>query len=208
MFKIEANFRQIERMLSDMQDKQIPFAMMLAVNDTAKDAHEEIQREMKTAFRNPTPWTQRAFFVKRATKTNPVAVIRRKDAPRGRHYLGVQARGGPRPQTGLERLVSSRLKYSGIVRTITPAKGARLNKYGNMSPGQRNQILSAIKSQRDPTTNTTVRSARRKTNGGGTSFQDLTPSLSPEFISACRDARLRRSGTFHLTFRHTLNAYE
>ena len=134
---------------------------------------------MSDAFDSPTPWTLNAFFVQRASKRNLVARVRRKTPQRGRHYLETQSTGGARPQTGFEKLLSSRLKYGGIIRTVTPAKGARLNKYGNMSPGQRNQILSGVKAQRDSTANTTKESRQRNKRRAGYFVPRPGSKLSP-----------------------------
>ena len=167
MIDIKADFDAADRMLSDIGRKHLPYAMAMAINDAASDALKVAQDEMRTAFDRPTRWTMNAFYVRRAWKSHLVATIVRKDAQRGRHYLEVQAKGGVRPQTALEKLVSSRVKYSGIIQTITPAKGARLNSNGNWSPGQRNQVLSAIKSQRDSAANTTKESRQRNKRRAG-----------------------------------------
>ena len=160
-FDIHVDLTQFRRDMSAIEREQMPFATRLALNETAKEVVEDFRSEMVRAFDRPTPWTLNAFHVKWATKTNQVATVQRKTPQRGRHYLEVQSAGGVRPQTALEKLVASRLKYGGIVRTIAPAGGARLNTYGNWSPAQRNQVLSAIKAQRDARSNTTKRSQKR-----------------------------------------------
>lgn len=168
MFEISADFRAAERVLSDLGRRQLPFAAMMAVNDTAKDVLQEVEREIETSFDNPTRFTRKAFFVRRANnKKNPVATVERKTPVAGKHYLVVQSRGGIRPQTGLEKLLANRLKYAGVIRTVAPASGARRNAYGNWSPGQRNQVLSAIKAQRDASSNTTSRSLKRQGGRNG-----------------------------------------
>lgn len=161
MITIKVDTSEIERKLNDLGKKQMPFASALALNDTANDMNDAVKDEMKISFDRPTRWTMNAFFVKRATKSRLAAVLRRKDAVERRSYLETQVHGGVRPQTGLERLLSSRLKFAGIVQSAIPARGARLDKHGNWSGGQRNQVLSAIQAQRDKRSNTTAASKKR-----------------------------------------------
>lgn len=179
MFEITADFDRLERALTDLAQRQLPFAMATALNETAKEVLADVRKEMSENFDNPTPWTLNAFFVQRASKRKLVARVRRKIPQRGRHYLETQEEGGARPQTGFEKLVASRMKYGGIIRTITPAKGARLNKYGNMSPGQRNKILSAVKAQRDSSANTTKESRQKHKRRAGYFVPRPGSKLSP-----------------------------
>lgn len=198
MFSITADFDRAERILSDLGRRQLPFAAAQALNDTGADVLDAIELEIATTFDRPTRFTKKAFRLHRASKTNLRAQVLRKDAVASRHYLEVQERGGVRPQTGLETLMASRLKYGGIVQSVIPAKGARLNAYGNWSPGQRNQVLSSIKSQRDPRTNTAKRNSRRARNKVGQYFVPREGSkLSPGVYQ--RMARNRVKKIVHIT---------
>jgi hypothetical protein len=179
MFSIKADIDAAERLLSDIGRKQLPFAMAMALNDTAASALKDVQLEINRAFVRPTRWTKNAFYVRRASKKRLSATIERKTPQSGKHYLEVQVKGGRRPQTGLEKLLVSRLKYDGIVGAVTPAKGARLNSFGNWSPAQRNQALSAVKAQRDATANTTKRSAARNKSRKGYFVPRPGSKLSP-----------------------------
>lgn len=179
LFSISADFDAADRMLSDLGRRQLPFATAMALNDTVDDGLKAVEREIEHKFSNPTRWTKRAFYRRRATKTRLEATIRRKDAQRGRHYLEVQRKGGVRPQTGLEKLVSSRLKYAGNIRTVTPASGARLNAHGNWSPSQRNQVLSAIKSQRAGSASAATKSGGKGRKRAGYFVPRRGSKLSP-----------------------------
>lgn len=179
MIKVQHSIKKALDKLNRVEKSQVSFALSVAINDTAKEAVEDIKTEMKSVFDTPVRWTLNAFFVKRGTKRKPVAVIRRKDAQRGRHYLEVQSKGGARPQTGLEKGLGSRLAYAGIVRTVTPTSKARKTKAGNWSPAQRNQVLSGIKAQRDPTANTTKASKKRNKSRAGYFVPRPGSKLSP-----------------------------
>jgi len=197
VLNISANIDDFERSLSDVARKQLPFAVALALNDTAADVRDDIQVQMKRVFDRPTRWTLNAFMIRRASKRKLSVRIERKSPVAGKHYLEVEQAGGVRPQTAVEKLVSSRLKYGGVVRTITPAKGARLNSYGNWSPGQRNQVLSAVQSQRDATANTTAASRKRAKGRAGYFVPRDGSKLSPGIYQ--RMARNRVKKVVHIS---------
>ncbi len=161
MVKIELDTREAERAVGRVFANQIPFAMMLTLNEIGVDALNAVEREIEDTFDNPTRWTKKAFYLRRASKRNLFALIERKTAVGRRNYLETQSQGGVRPQTGLEKLLSKRLPYSGHFRTVTPASGMRLNKYGNVSPGQLQRVLSGVKAQRDSAQNQTKKSKAR-----------------------------------------------
>jgi hypothetical protein len=142
---ISVNSQRAFAKLDNLQKRQVPFALSVSINETAKEAMEDIKVEMDEVFDRPTRWTKNAFYIQRATKRRMAAVIQRKTAQRGRHYLEIQSKGGGRPQTGFEKLVGSRMKSARVGRTVTPAKGARLNASGNWSPAQRKKALGAVK---------------------------------------------------------------
>lgn len=180
MFEITADIDRAERLLTDIGRNQLPFALAMALNDTGESVLRATELEIARVFDRPVRFTKKAFFLRRARKTNLHATVERKLPQRGRHYLEVQSEGGPRPQTALEKLMSRRVAYSGNLRSVLPAKGARLTAAGNWSPGQRNQVLSGLKAQRDVLSNTTRRSAARNKKKRGSFFVPKEGSkLSP-----------------------------
>lgn len=197
MIKIEMDAAHIDRAMSDLVEKQMPFATALTLNDAAYDGLEEVESEIEEVFDQPTRFTKKAFFVQRASKRRLSALIERKTRAAGRHYLEVQQAGGVRPQTALEKLLVSRLKYDGPIQTVTPASGARLNKHGNWSPGQRNQVLSGIKAQRDARTNTTKASKKRQRKRAGYFVPRSGSKLSPGVYQ--RMARGKVKKILHIT---------
>lgn len=162
MLHIGDNLRDFERSLSDAMLRQLPFAMARALNDTAHDvANIHLPAAMRREFDRPTRFTLNAFRFERATKTRLTVVVLPKDRIGSRHYLYVQSEGGARPQTGLEKLLASRLRYAGHIVAVTPGPAMRRDAHGNMSRGQLNQIISAIQAQRDSRNNTTSESRSR-----------------------------------------------
>lgn len=132
--------------------KQIPFAISKALNDVAVMVKNAERKEMESVFDNPTPYTLNSVFFKKATKQKLEAhIIVRNEAAKGTppvKFLEPQIFGGTRRAKSSEL----QLREKGLMDNNmfwAPGSGARLNKYGNISPGQIVQILSALKSFRE-----------------------------------------------------------
>lgn len=152
------------RQLTNLEVTQLPKAGSLALNDTAYDVLKDLQGRMDVVFDRPTRWTKNAFTVQRATPETLEAQVKERPLVVGRHYLKVQETGGQRPQTGMEQRLSTSLAYNGILAAVVPATGARLDGFGNWSSGERNQVLSQLKAQKDSLSNETEASRKRKRN--------------------------------------------
>ena len=91
---IRDNIKEVTKGLSSMQKKQIPFATMLALNDTAFALHKTYKKQTLQKFDSPTTFTQKGFRYDKAKKTNLVAVVyvdkTRED------YMKLQVDGGIR----------------------------------------------------------------------------------------------------------------
>tara|TARA_R110002020_G_scaffold474099_2_gene704512 strand:- start:14545 stop:15165 length:621 start_codon:yes stop_codon:yes gene_type:complete len=112
------DFKQLERALSDVMQRQLPFAMMLALNDTAADVKDAEERDLEKTFDRPTPFTKRGVYVKRASKSTLTATVGMK--PVQAQYLKLHASGGIRlPKR----------------RALVIGAGLRRNKYGNLPKG-------------------------------------------------------------------------
>ena len=132
--------------------KQIPFALSRALNDVAIEVKKAEQIEMSKVFDNPTPYTLNSIFFKKATKQKlEVQIIVRNEAAKGTapvKYLEPQIFGGSRRAKSSEL----QLREKGLIDNDmfwAPGSGARLNQYGNISPGLIVQILSALKAFRE-----------------------------------------------------------
>ncbi|WP_370045496.1 MULTISPECIES: hypothetical protein [Salipiger] len=187
----QSDLRQLNRNLDNLR-ADLPNMNRLALNDMAFAVLAENKTLMRRVFDNPVPYTLHAFFVRKATLQNQTAVVQRKDKPVGRHYLEVQQAGGRRPQTGLERLLSRRLKYEGIIHSVLPARAARRNRYGNLSSGQIQQVLSAVKAQGDAQQNTTAVSRRRAGRRRAEYFVPRSDSSLSAGVYERRGGRIRK----------------
>lgn len=134
---------------------QIPFAMSRALNKTAFDCNAEIKKKLPQIFDRPTPWTINALYVKKSTKRFLVASLEYKGwAPKGTasaRIITQHVEGGIRKFKSSER----KLQRRGLIPTNSftiPSSYARINQYGNISPGQINQMLSGLKATGDSAT--------------------------------------------------------
>lgn len=112
------NLRDVERDLSDMGRRQMPFVISVALNDTATDIQKNETKRLSRKLDRPTPFTKRAWAVRRSSKRRLTARVYAR--PIQARYLSVLEDGGTR--TPKRRAL------------VTPAN-IRLNKYGNMARG-------------------------------------------------------------------------
>lgn len=100
-------------------EKQVPFALALALTRTAKDAQKEVHQAMPKVFDQPNPFTRRSVAIIPAKKQRPVAWVLVKDLQA--RYLAIQEVGGQRrPMPGAP---------------ITIPVNIRRNRYGNIPRG-------------------------------------------------------------------------
>lgn len=169
------------RLIARLQgyEHEAPRSIVIALNDAAFAVRTGWMSEISKVFDRPTPITQRAPLVKKATQQNPQAEIYiRNEATKGTppaEYLIAQAEGGQRSQKPFER----RLARVALGRQFyVPGKGAAdlLNAYGNMPARVISKILSQLQARFDPSQNETEKSRarrlrkQRKKGGGGSFF--------------------------------------
>lgn len=159
---------QVKRYLTDLERNQVPFATAVALTRTAKRVQTGLVDEMKREFDRPTPWTLKSTFLRSATKRNLEAIVGIKDQAyagnrlSSAQILSHQFAGGARQVKALEMWLR-RAGYLGTQEFVAPGAGAKLDRYGNMSRGQVQQILSQLKAGGDPASHASG-SARSKRN--------------------------------------------
>ena len=167
MLKLTANVLPAKRYLRMIRDEDVPFATAAALTLTAKDVQAAEVQEMKRVFDRPTPFTLNGTFVKTATVKSQEARVWLKDfAAKGTpavKYLAPQVFGGYRRfkrfEWALRKIGAMPPGYYAM-----PGEGARLNAYGNITPGQIVQILSVLggaEMRAGYQANRTARSAKR-----------------------------------------------
>lgn len=127
------------RHLKKVQKKQIPFALMMAINTMAFDARKETMKQLPKKLDRPTPFTVKSIRVRKAKKqsnwkdTEAVVFF----IPPAWDYLKYQIKGGVRNAEGNKIPV--------------PGRGADLNKYGNIKgkrgglAKKKNEIIKTIR---------------------------------------------------------------
>lgn len=125
--------------------RQAPYVTRLAQTRIAQAVKTEAVARMDTAFDRPTPYTKNAFWVRAATKSNPVAeVYTREFAGKGvaaGKYLAPNVYGGQRRQKRSEVLVSGLAGQQVYMVPDLVPKDA----YGNVNRGQIVRMLSALR---------------------------------------------------------------
>ncbi len=139
-----------DKTLRDLQgygQDQVPYAMARAMTKTAQDVRTAEREQMVSVFDRPTPYTLRGLRIWAARKNALIARVGFIDDGSSRSagkYLQYQIFGGHRKTKGFERaLYNAGVMPEGWV--AVPGKGARLDRYGNISGAQIVQILSAFR---------------------------------------------------------------
>lgn len=135
---VRHNFQDVLRKLTDIQNRQVPFATMLALNETAFQIKREVEREMPKRLDRPTPWTLRSVRYTKAKKDRLFAEVwfdpwGNKRAITAERWLGPHIFGAARGAKGFER----RLRNAGILGSdefVVPGAEAPIDRYGNV-PG-------------------------------------------------------------------------
>jgi hypothetical protein len=162
---LQSNARALERKLDALARRQIPFAASQAMNRLARQIVQiDLPDAMKKAFDRPTPWVLRAFAWRKSTARSLTAEIFARDfAGKGNpawKTLDAETFGGTRRMKRFERALAS----VGGGHYALPGRGAKLNRYGNISQGDIEKILSALGGAENGAgyqANRTAKSARR-----------------------------------------------
>lgn len=157
-FEVKSNAKQVGDRIGRMSS-QVNFALARALTWTAGDARDALRTEMTRVLDRPTAYTLNGVRVWPATKAKLVAHVGLRETYT-EHYLRPQVEGGRRRLKGLE----VRLQKIGVMfpdEMAMPAKGARLDAYGNVSRGQIVQILSQLGSAKFDGDNSTATNSKR-----------------------------------------------
>lgn len=143
---------QVRAQLGSMA-KQANYAASRALNTSAFAINDRLKKDMAATFTGgATPYTLRAFSVKKADKTTLTAeVALRQDGPSGgTSYAQALAHlftGGSRKYKNIEGWLRGRgLLANGL--TIAPGGGMPLDRYGNMRRNVLTELLGVVGNQR------------------------------------------------------------
>lgn len=153
-FKIDVKVEAaaFKRSLTALEKREFPYAAARALTFTAKDVQKNTVKRMQRVLDRPTRFTLGAFRVLPAKKNYLVAEVGFREftstSAGFRSYLEPLEYGGPRPPKRFEK----RLRAIGVMSDseyAVPAKGFRLNAYGNIPSSRFVQILSQLKAFND-----------------------------------------------------------
>lgn len=133
----------------DRLGKSAPVALADAINHTSNQSRIALRSEMQSVFATPTPFTLNAIAVQPAKPAgDPEGAVFVKDKKQGANapedWFAPQVFGGERQLKASERTLRALGVLPAGMFTV-PTKGARLDKYGNMSRGHIRQLLTSIR---------------------------------------------------------------
>jgi hypothetical protein len=129
-------------------EKQLPYALSVAINRTANDVKQAEIDEIKRVIDNPTPYILKAgVYVRYSNKARLQAEIKLNDkAGRGTpvaKILAAHIEGGARSAKPFELWLQSR-GYMPHGWKLVPSRELKLDRYGNISNAKIRQIMSGL----------------------------------------------------------------
>jgi hypothetical protein len=168
MISVKHDIQRIGRNALRME-RQMPSIVARALSWTAVAVQKAEVHEMKDVFDRPTRYTLNSTYIQPATKQKLVAVVGiKEEASEGTppvKFLRPEIAGGGRRLKKFERALRSvGVLPNGYI--AVPGSGARLDRYGNMSRGEINQILSYFRTNTSEgfSFNSTLASRKRRSD--------------------------------------------
>lgn len=157
--------RELVVRATELERRQIPFALVQTTNDAMFDVRQAWRDEMLNVFDNPTRWTLQGILYRRATLQDPAAEVFLRnelgDAIPPAKYLQFQVRGGQRAAKRSEIL----LRQAGVLagnEFIVPARGGPIDPFGNVPGSIVQTVLSDLQASFDPLQRSTRQSRARR----------------------------------------------
>ena len=132
---------EVQRMLRNLAEEQMPFALSSALNSTAFAVQKESRQRIATAFDRPTPFIQSATRVEKSTKQSLTATVFIE--PKRAQVLQWHEFGGARGRQRIETWLQGKGWLPQGWRAI-PGNEMPRNSYGNPKQGVITQIIAAL----------------------------------------------------------------
>lgn len=132
---------ELQGMLRNLTETQIPKAVAVALNRTAWDVRQEQIAEVPRTFDAPTPFIAKGVFYQKATAARQYSVAAWADSREP--VVRPHVEGGARALKKSE----SALRARGILPTglwVTPGPAAPRDRYGNVTRGFTRDLFNAI----------------------------------------------------------------
>jgi hypothetical protein len=128
MIDLRSNIAEVLRYVDNFSAKQYPFAVAMALTQTARAVKDSMPDLVQRELDDPTPFTKAGFYSTVARKDNLTAIVGAKD--KQAEYLRWQVEGGRRAPK------NKALRLPGDV---------QLNAYGNIPAGLIRQLVARAK---------------------------------------------------------------
>ncbi|MCP5197672.1 MAG: hypothetical protein H6974_12950 [Gammaproteobacteria bacterium] len=132
---------EMQHMLQNLAQEQLPFAISAALNSTAFAVQKASRRRLETAFDRPTPLIKGATRVEKATKQNLTARV--FIDPKRAGVLKTHEQGGPRGDQRLEKFLRGQGWLPAGWRAV-PTDYLPLNRYGNPRQAEVTKIINGL----------------------------------------------------------------
>lgn len=143
---IQTNFPQVAAALKEAE-RQVPFAMAVALNKTTEKAKGIVQQEMAEKFDRPTRFFMNSLRVIRATKQKQESTLWFKDRAGSAYADDPIALPHIVSGTRSTKPMEKRLQRIGLLPIgwqAVPGGGANIDGNGNMNRGQITQMLNVL----------------------------------------------------------------
>lgn len=132
---------EAQRMLRNLAEEQIPFAISTALNSTAFAVQKASRQRLETVFDRPTPLVKGATRVEKATKQNLAALV--LIDPKRAVVLKTHEQGGPRGDQRLEKFLRGQGWLPSGWRAVPTDKMPK-NSYGNPRQAEVTKIINGL----------------------------------------------------------------
>ncbi len=126
VFSVNHDINKLTERLTHVQKSQIPFATAHALNHTAFELQKVLREDAKKGLKNPTPFTEKAWMVRKAGKRNLFAEV-----------YTANNRGDYWP-----RLVRGGAETPKKLSLVEPVADSAKNKYGNIPRGKVKRMIA------------------------------------------------------------------
>lgn len=132
---------EVQSLLKNLAQDQIPYATMVAINNTAFATQKASRARLETAFDKPTPLIKGATRVEKATKQTLTATV--YIDPKRALILQTHEEGGKRGHQALERFLVGKGWLPGSWRAV-PGAGMPLDAYGNPKRAEVVKVIAEL----------------------------------------------------------------
>lgn len=175
MISVKFDDSLLQRRLESL-GRALPGIVAKALNDSTREARDELIKQLPVVFDRPTPYTmKRSIFAKftNAQKLSAEVFIADKatKAVPPVRYLAPSVYGGARSPKSLEVRLRKQAGVLGSDEWLVPSKSLQLDSFGNAPTGLSKKILSQLRANADDKTNEnsklkTRRNQQKKKRGG------------------------------------------